>query len=205
METFHRIAESRLIPKLTPKRPEETLPLLAALCSGGIYAAEFSMAVPFTPDAIRSGSRLFPDLVLGAGDVTKLSDASAAIQSGARYLTSPGYSDQIAHLCREHGVLYVPQCTSPSELLAASLYGLSVAGLFAPHLWGSEALVCQTVAAFGSAQFIACGIPHTDAKRILSMPRIAACTVTGLPCDTPDALADICRTLTARLDLEGSF
>ncbi|MBQ8288782.1 MAG: hypothetical protein IJX76_08465 [Clostridia bacterium] len=199
METLARITETRLIPHLHPKKPEQTLPLLAALCSGGIYAAEFSMEVPFTPDAIKSGSRLFPDLVLGAGSVIRIEDAHAAIQCGARYITSPGYSPMIANLCRDHETLYLPQCTTPTELLTAKLDGLSAAGLFAPHLWGSDALVTELAGSFPGLTAIACRVPYADAGRLLSLTGIAACTLTGLPCDFPEDLAVACQSLTAML------
>jgi 2-dehydro-3-deoxyphosphogluconate aldolase/(4S)-4-hydroxy-2-oxoglutarate aldolase len=200
MDTLARISETRLIPMLSPKKPELTLPLLAALCSGGISAAEFSMEVPFTPDAISSGSRLFPDLVLGAGAVTSLSLARTAISAGARYISSPGYSKKMAELCKEHGILYLPQCTTLSELLAAAQNGLSGAGLFAPHLWASDEMLKEFTAAFPKLTILACRIPHSDAPHLLSLPRIAACTLTGLNAESPEALADHCRQLTSRLE-----
>ncbi|MBQ7353964.1 MAG: hypothetical protein IJW62_00425 [Clostridia bacterium] len=199
METLSRLTEIRLIPLLRPARAELTLPLLAALCSGGIYAAEFSMSVPITPDALRSGSRLFPDLVLGVGDVTRVEDCRTAIRSGARYVSSPGYSPMLAALCREHETLYLPQCTCPSELLSAQLDGLSAAGLFAPHLWESDAMIDQLTAAFPGLTSVACRVPYGEAERLLALPSIAACTITDLPSTTPEELAAACQVLTARL------
>lgn len=200
METLARISETRLVPLLSPKKPELALPLLAALCSGGISAAEFSMEVPFTPDALRSGSRLFPDLILGAGGITSVPDARVALDSGARYLTTPGYSPAIAKLCREQGALYLPQCMTPSELLAASQDGLSAVGLFAPHLWKNDALVDELTAAFSKLTVIACRVPFEDAERLLALPKISACTLTGLSSDSPESLATACQALTLRLD-----
>lgn len=199
METLSRLTETRLIPLLRPTKPELTLPLLAALCSGGIYAAEFSMSVPFTPDAIRSGSRLFPDLILGAGDVTQMEDARIAIQSGAHYLSSPGYSPSIAALCREHEVLYLPQCISPSELLEVKLNKLPAFGLFAPHLWGDTRLVTELVASFPGLTAIACRVPSDLLEQVMLLPGITACTLTGLPVESPEELAKACEALSRTL------
>ncbi|MGM9648037.1 MAG: hypothetical protein ACI3YH_07905 [Eubacteriales bacterium] len=200
METLARITETKLIPLLHPKKPDQTLPLLAALCSGGIFAAEFSMAVPFAPDALKSGSRLFPDLVLGVGGITHLADAETAIRCGARYLTSPGYSKKLSDLCHEHEVLYLPQCTTPTELLTAKMEELPAVGLFAPHLWGNGQLAAELTAAFPRLAAVACRIPYTDAERMLALPNVVACTLTGLPDDTPEGLAAACRALTASLE-----
>lgn len=200
METLSRLTETRLIPLLRPAKSELTLPLLAALCSGGICAAEFSMTVPFTPDAIRSGSRLFPDLILGVGDVTSLERARVAIHSGARYLSSPGYSPKLASLCREHEILYLPQCTTPTELLSAQLDELPAVGLFAPHLWGTDALIAQFASAFPGLTAVACRIPYTSSQHFLTVPGVAACTLTGLPCTSPEELASACSILAAGLN-----
>jgi 2-dehydro-3-deoxyphosphogluconate aldolase/(4S)-4-hydroxy-2-oxoglutarate aldolase len=201
METLERITHAGLIPLLSPKKPELALPLLAALCSGGISAAEFSMEIPFTPDALRNGSRLFPDLLLGAGGISTIADARLALDSGARYLTTSGYSSAIAALCKDRDALYLPQCTTPSELLSASLDGLSVVGLFAPHLWASEALVNELINAFPKLKIIACRVPCKAAPELLSHPRISTCTLIGLGSDSPDQLASVCRQLT--LETEG--
>ena len=200
METLTRITETRLIPLLSPQKPELVLPLLAALCSGGLSCAEFSMTVPFTPNALRNGSRLFPDLILGAGGITTLAEAKLALQSGARYLTTVGFSRDIAQLCREHGVLYIPQCATPSELLAAAQIGLSAAGLFVPHLWASDEMLHELTCAFPKLTLLACRIPHSEAAHLLSIPRVSACTLTGLNTESPETLADHCRGLTAGLE-----
>ena len=196
MQTLERITHAGLIPLLSPKKPELALPLLAALCSGGISAAEFSMEIPFTPDALRSGSRLFPDLLLGAGGITTIADARLALDSGARYITTPGYSSAIAALCQEQDALYLPQCTNPSELLSASLDNLSVIGLFAPHLWTSDAMINELINAFPKLKVIACRVPYDAAPKLLSNPRITTCTLTGFSSDSPDQLASACRQLT---------
>ncbi len=201
METLERITNAHLIPLLTPKKTELALPLLAALCSGGISAAEFSMEIPFTPDALRSGSRLFPDLLLGAGGITTIADARLALDSGARYITTPGYSSAISALCKEQDALYLPQCMSPSELIAASQDGIAVAGLFAPHLWASDALVNELISAFPKLKIIACRVPCEAAPQLLSNSRISACTLTGLSSDSPDQLASACRQLTLATDV----
>lgn len=201
METLSRLTEAKLIPLLRPVKPALSLPLLAALCSGGIGAAEFSMHVPHSPEAIRSGSRLFPDLVLGAGDVTDVTTAQIAIQSGAHYLSSPGYSPAIATLCRQQEILYLPQCLSPSELLEAKLDQQSACGLFAPHLWGNDCLVAELVSAFPGLSTVACRVPYTDVQRMLLLPGIVACTVTDLPVDSPQELAAVCEALSRQVSL----
>ena len=199
MEILSRIIEARLIPLLSPKKPEQTLPLLAALCSGGIGAAEFSMEAPFIPEALRNGSRLFPDLILGAGGIYSSADAQTAIACGAHYITTAGYSSVISSVCQEHGTLYIPQCTTPTELLAAAQAGHSAVGLFAPHLWASEEMIDALTEAFPQLTAIACRVPQEKIGSLLSRHSIGACTFSGANTDTPESLAAECLALTAKM------
>lgn len=195
METLARIIESGLIVKLRPAPNQPILPNLAALCSGGVCAAEFPIENPFTVDAIKSGSRLFPDLILGAGNILHPSDGIKAISSGARFLTSTGYSLELSALCKEHEVLYLPQCMTPSELLAAQQDGLVAVSLFSPHLWGSAELVDALIAAFPKLTFLASNLPADRIPSIRTQNRISACSVVGLEPLSPEALAAQCRQI----------
>lgn len=195
METLAKIMESGLIIQLRPAHNRPILPSLAALCSGGVCAAEFPIENPLSLESIQSGSRLFPDLILGVGNIQHPSDGKRSIAAGARFLTSPGYSREIAALCKEQEVLYLPQCMTPSELLAVEQDGLPAVSLFSPHLWGSTELVSALIAAFPHLTVIAANIPADAVLSMCSQTKIAACSVTLLENLPPEALADQCRSI----------
>lgn len=204
METLAKIIESRLIVKLRPTPSRPILPLLAALCSGGVYAAEFPMDNPLSADAIRSGRKLFPDLVLGAGNVLSVSDGEIAISAGARYLTSPGYSASISKLCREYDVLYLPQCTTLTELLAVNEDKLSAVFLFAPHLWNAPALVDAIMAAFPQTTFLAYDLSLHSASILHSHSGFSAAALCGWESSTPESLVKHCYELMTSIDTNDS-
>ena len=192
METLAKIIESGLIVKLRPTHNRPVLPCLAALCSGGVCAAEFPIDNPLTADALRSGSKLFPDLVLGAGDVLSISDCKKAISAGARYIASTGYSKEIARLCKEQEILYLPKCMTPSELLEVIEDGGSAAFLFSPHLWGSAELIDALTGAFPKLTFLASDSPVSAIPSLCSHPKISAVSLCGLEAVAPEALVGQC-------------
>ena len=204
METLAKIIESKLIVKLRPTPNRPILPLLAALCSGGVYAAEFPMDNPLSADAIRSGRKLFPDLILGAGNVMSVSEGEKAISAGARYLTSPGYSASISQLCRDYDVLYLPQCTTLSELLAVNENKLSAVFLFAPHLWNAPALMDAMMAAFPQTTFLAYDLSLSSASVLHKHPGFSAAALCGLESSTPESLVKQCYQITASIDANDS-
>lgn len=195
METLAQLTDPGIIPHLRPTASRPILPLLAALCSGGGNAAAFSIGNPLSIEALQNGSRLFPDLLLGISGIVHLADAQNAIRCGARFLSSVGFSQELASLCIEQDILYLPQCMTPTELLSVERAGLPAAGLFAPHLWGNDALLSSFASAFPKLKLIACGVPAERAVAIRSLHGVVACSVTGLENASPESLADECRTL----------
>ena len=201
METLAKIIESGLVVKLRPSLNRPIPPFLAALCSAGICAAEFPIDNPLTVEALKIGSKLFPDLILGAGGVLTVSDCRKAITAGARYITSPGFSPEIARQCREHEIVYLPACMTPSELLAVTQAELSSAFLFAPHVWGSPQLIDALISAFPKLTFLASDIPVSAVQSIRTLPKLAAVSLCGLENSTPEALVSQCYQLRQAIDL----
>ncbi len=200
METLAKIIESGLIVKLRPSPNRPILPYLAALCSGGVCAAEFPMDNPLTIEALKSGSKLFPDLVLGAGGVLSVSDCKKAISSGARYITSPGYSKEIAQICNEQEILYLPKCTTPSELLAVTQDKLSAVFLFFPHLWNSADLIDALMGAFPKLTFFASDVSCSAISSIRSHSKISAVSLSGLENSSPESLVEQCYQIFHTID-----
>ena len=199
MDTLAKILESRLIIKLRPLPGRPILPWLAALCSGGVFAAELPMDNPHSADALQCGRKLFPDLVLGAGNVLTGSDAQKAIAAGARYISSPGYSSSLSKLCKDHDVLYLPRCMTPTELLAVKEDGLPAVFLFAPHLWGSLGMMDALIDAFPSLSFLASDLSHSSVSTVHTHPRIGASSVSGLESLSPEALVGQCHHILASI------
>ena len=195
METLAKIIESGLIVKLSPAHNRPVLPYLAALCSGGVCAAEFPIDNPSTIEAIRGGSKLFPDLILGAGGVLSSKDCRKAISAGARYISSPGYSSEIYQLCREQEILYLPKCTTLSELLAVTENGASAVFLFAPHLWGTPELMDEMMDAFPKLTFLASDVPVSAISSVRSHTKISAFSLKGLESVSPEALVSQCHQI----------
>ena len=200
METLAKIIESGLIVKLRPSHNRPIPPYLAALCSAGICAAEFPIDNPITVEALKIGCKLFPDLILGVGNVLSVSDCQKAIAAGARYITSTGYSPEIAHLCRGHEILYLPACMTPSELLAVTQNELPAAFLFCPHLWGSPKLIDALFSAFPKLTFLASDVPGSAVQAMKAHSQFSALSLCGLENSTPESLVSQCYQLRQAID-----
>jgi 2-dehydro-3-deoxyphosphogluconate aldolase/(4S)-4-hydroxy-2-oxoglutarate aldolase len=72
----------------------------------------------------------FPDLILGLGTVMDSKAGAKAIQNGADFLVSPGYTKELARFSDDENTLWIPGCMSPTELIEAQNDGLSLIKIF---------------------------------------------------------------------------
>jgi 2-dehydro-3-deoxyphosphogluconate aldolase / (4S)-4-hydroxy-2-oxoglutarate aldolase len=73
---------------------------------------------------------LFPELILGLGTVMDSKTGAKAIQNGADFLVSPGYTKELARFSDDENILWIPGCMTPTELIQAQSDGLSLIKIF---------------------------------------------------------------------------
>lgn len=200
METLQLIADARILPTLKLPRAEDAPPLFAALCSGGINAALVSIHSDDTPAILRQGSRLFPDLLLGADGIASTEDTVTAIRSGARIVATNGYSREIARICADSDAFYLPFCLSPSELLAHRMNGGEAAGIFSPETFGKTEAVEAFAAAFPRLPLICGNIPLEKIGTYLADNAVIAVTCPDIAEGSLDEVIVKCREASAAAD-----
>lgn len=102
---------------------------MEAAIDGGFRIVEFTLNTPGALDHVRAFSH-DARLVVGAGTVLDVEQASAAVAAGARFLVSPVADPDVIEWSRRHDVLCVPGAFTPAEMLAAHRAGAQVVKLF---------------------------------------------------------------------------
>ena len=131
----------RVLPVVVIRNPEDTIPTLQALEEGGIPAAEITFRTPCAAEAIRLGVRHFPRMYIGAGTVINAAQAQQALEAGAAFLVSPGLSAEVAEIARQAGVLYLPGCATPTEIMQAIGLGITTVKFFPANVYGGLAAI----------------------------------------------------------------
>jgi 2-dehydro-3-deoxyphosphogluconate aldolase/(4S)-4-hydroxy-2-oxoglutarate aldolase len=70
------------------------------------------------------------DLVLGAGTVLEPATAALYINLGADFIVGPNFGLEVAKLCNERVVVYVPGCSTITEIYQAEEYGAELFKIF---------------------------------------------------------------------------
>jgi 2-dehydro-3-deoxyphosphogluconate aldolase / (4S)-4-hydroxy-2-oxoglutarate aldolase len=116
--------------------PDEAISIqvMVALYTSGIRVVEYTnrgkQALKNFRSLKKTCSKQYPDLILGLGTVQDSKTALKALEYGADFLVSPGYSKDLAKISSERNILWIPGCMTATELMQAQESGLGFVKIF---------------------------------------------------------------------------
>lgn len=119
------------------KSHEEARGYMEACLKGGIKSLELTYTIPNVCELIKEYSS-HAEALIGVGSVLNGKMASDAIEAGAKYVVSPGYSEEVNKVCKEMNVLYLPGCMTVSEIMKAMDAGNKMIKLFPGDIFGAK-------------------------------------------------------------------
>ena len=105
-----------VVPVVVVDDPDDAVPAGRALLAGGIRCAEVTFRTPAADRVIAAMSSV-EGLTVGAGTVLDADQARLAIDCGARFLVSPGFSDPVADVSEASGVPFLPGGATPTDVI----------------------------------------------------------------------------------------
>ncbi len=165
----------RKIPVVTLKSVEERTEVLSALKANGILNAEICFRTDCAEEAIRLSVKEFPEMDIGAGTVINGEQCNKALNAGAKFIVSPGLSEEVAKICIEKGVPYFPGCVTPTEIMKALELGITVVKFFPANVYGGLKAMKALAAPFPQIKFIPTGgIDSSNIDEYLAWDKIYA-------------------------------
>lgn len=191
MSLLDQIKQYKIVPVVVLKELDETIPTLQALCDGGLPVAEITFRTACAADAIRLGCEKFPDMLIGAGTVINAEQANRAIDCGAKFIVGPGFAAEVAEVCRARGVLYLPGCVTPTEIITAISYGLEIVKFFPCSNFGGLGTLKALAAAFPTMHFMPTGgISEDNVLEYLAFDKIIACGGSWMMKGSPEEIRE---------------
>ncbi len=171
-----RIAQCKIVPVVKIDDVQDTLPLMKALKDGGIMSAEITFRTAVGPDALALAAKSCPDMLIGAGTVINAEQATKAVSLGAAFVVGPGFSKEVADVCREAGVLYLPGVVTPTEVMMAVAEGLKVVKFFPAENYGGVKTIKALAGPFPQLKFMPTGgISAENIKGYFDSGKVIAC------------------------------
>lgn len=165
----------RIVPVATLNNLEETEETLTLLREGNLKVIEITFRTAYAADAISYGVKNFPDILIGAGTVINAMQCEAAIDAGAKFVVGPGFSSEVARVCRERDVLYIPGVITPTEVMMAVNEGLTFLKFFPFSTFGGLDTVNALAGPFPQVKFMLTnGITGENCGEYLKNPHVVA-------------------------------
>jgi 2-dehydro-3-deoxyphosphogluconate aldolase / (4S)-4-hydroxy-2-oxoglutarate aldolase len=101
------------------------------LFEAGIRLVEITMDTPGATEILASMQSGIPsNALLGAGTVTDIARAEAALATGASFIVTPNLNFDVIRFARDHGLPIMPGAMTPTEIFNAAAAGADYVKVF---------------------------------------------------------------------------
>ncbi|HJU50289.1 MAG TPA: bifunctional 4-hydroxy-2-oxoglutarate aldolase/2-dehydro-3-deoxy-phosphogluconate aldolase [Pseudogulbenkiania sp.] len=188
MDALTLLRQSPVMPVIVVNDAAVAVDLARALVAGGIRTLEITLRTKAALAAMRRIRDEVPDALVGAGTVRTRAHLEAALDAGAQFGLSPGFTPELAAAARASGVPFIPGVATPSEAMHAQDEGFNILKLFPAEAVGGIKLLKALAGPLPELRFCPTGgIDASNAPAYLAQPNVLA--VGGSWLTPADALA----------------
>lgn len=132
------IKKGGLVAVVRAENSEQAIRITEACIEGGVAAIELTFTVPFAHEVIETLAKRYTDneIILGAGTVLDTETARAALLSGAQFVVSPYFSEDIVRFCNRYRCPVMPGVMTVTEAVHAMEAGADILKVFPGELSG---------------------------------------------------------------------
>lgn len=134
-----KMKELGLVPLFTHDDIPTAQQVIEAAYRGGVRVFEFTNRRKNSFEvfvAMLDYCKKFPDLMLGIGTVMDGATTKKFIDAGAHFIISPILKLEMARVCMDHNVLWMPGCATLTEIVTAKENGAQVIKVFPGSVLG---------------------------------------------------------------------
>ena len=200
MTVMERLANSIVVPVVVLEKAEDAVPTAKAMLAGGVDTMEITFRTACAPEAIKAVAENCPEVLVGAGTVINLEQCKLAVSMGARFIVSPGYSEEIVSWCVENNIPVTPGCVTPTEIMAAVNHGLKVIKFFPANVYGGLNAMKSLSAPFVGIRFLPTGGVNTaNIREYINAPFVHAvggswvCPKAEIQAGNYEKITELCR------------
>lgn len=154
--------------------------VLRTLYESGIRAVEYTNRGEAALDNFEEMCKVraadMADLYLGAGTIKSAAAAEFFINAGADFIISPGLVPPVAELADRSGILWIPGCMTPTEIIQAEELGAHMIKIFPGNVLG-PGFVSAVKEIFPGLLFMPTGGVELDRDNIAGWLRAGVCAV----------------------------
>lgn len=175
-DVMQQIDDFGLVPMIKLDRAEDAVPLAKALRDGGLPLAEITFRTDAAEESMRNISKALPDVLVGAGTVTNIAQVEQAVNAGAKFIVTPGFSPAVVKHCVDNNIPITPGVSTPSEVQMALDHGVNTVKFFPAETAGGLKALKGISAPYSMVKFIPTGgISAANLAEYILFPKVLAC------------------------------
>ena len=170
---FQILSASPDIPVIALDAASDAVPLARALAAGGLSVIEVTLRTAAALEAIRAIASEVETVVVGAGAIVEPAQLDAAMEAGARFAVSPGYTDRLLDAAEAREIPLLPGVASASEALSLIERGYHLAKFLPAEAAGGVRFLSSLAAPLPQLKFCPTGgISLQSAPRYLELANV---------------------------------
>ena len=131
LQTIESVSKGRTVAILRGDYGAMAEEIVASMFEVGVTAVEVTFNSPDVLNTIRRlSSRFGGRMAIGAGTILDPAEVEAAAEAGARFVVSPNLSKDVIRVTKLLGLVSLPGCFTPTEIVMANEAGADAVKLF---------------------------------------------------------------------------
>ncbi|MDH0343694.1 bifunctional 4-hydroxy-2-oxoglutarate aldolase/2-dehydro-3-deoxy-phosphogluconate aldolase [Chromobacterium haemolyticum] len=189
MDALTLLRQGPVVPVIIVNDAAVAVELAQALVAGGVRVLEVTLRTKAALAAMRRMRDEVPGAIVGAGTLRTRAHVEAAIDAGAQFGVSPGFTPELGAAARAANLTLIPGVATPSEAMRAQDEGFTIQKLFPAEAVGGVKLLKSLASPFSDLRFCPTGgIDIKKAPEYLALPNVLAVGGSWLTPD--DAIAN---------------
>lgn len=139
VQVLSKLQQCGLVAVIRGNSQEDGVAISKATVAGEIKAIEVAYTTPNASGVIEELTHIYKEddsVVIGAGTVLDVTTARLAILSGADFVVSPSFDEEVAKVCNLYQIPYLPGCMTITEINTALAYGVDIIKVFPGDIVG---------------------------------------------------------------------
>lgn len=134
MNLVQQLRASRIVPVVRVGTAAEALDVVSRCVQAGLGTVEFTTTTAGWVEAVRAARADWPQLVVGAGTILSLEDATRAAEAGAHFLVTPMPTPAVRMIAGRLRIPFLEGGFTPAEVASVATWG--PVKLFPAHVGG---------------------------------------------------------------------
>ena len=135
-DVIKRLGECKIIPIFAFETVDDGVKVCEIIDKAGLGIAEITFRTAAASDTIRTLSKRFPNVLVGAGTILNRIDLEMAAAAGAKFAVAPGCNPSIIRAASETRLPFFPGVSNPTDIECANELGVKVMKFFPAEACG---------------------------------------------------------------------